>query len=388
MAGMACLRICIEHGARSVTLDGVTPAKIDKVASGYIDVNWRAPRRHGRVGAGAYVLIDPSAATLDGEELRRMAAELQVHLFGTQGQQDLCMLTFEGDEEQVLKFTTLPEEELLAMRSGGEPPPPEGRTRLVSQDGVRELAPWGSTPRVSAQQAKAEDAAPVRLGWRGVYSLPTQRFEATQIQPFQKPGEPEPQADADFTNRDLIALDRAVAAQEGDPRLRAWVGVRLWSVARGGLRETCAERFAAIPTSVRERLGAMVYDAPRDLPFSTIGPLRDVVQPHFARVGLSVNDPGFNVQALPEALAFCVIFQLPEEDEKARLLKAHRFLSARSQYVGRKVRMGLGGVKAPRELELAHKMGAHIVKGPLISALFATPVAEQALPLTELPLRT
>ena len=388
MAGMACLRICIEHGARSVTVGGVTPAKIDKVASGYIDVNWRAPRRHGRVGPGAYVLIDPGADTLNGDELRQMAAELQVHLFGTQGQQDLCMLTFEGDEEQVLKFTTVPEEELLGMRSGVEPPPPEGRTRLVSQDGVRELAPWGSTPRVVAEQAKTEDTAPARFGWRGVYSLPTQRFEACQIQPFVKPGEAEPQADGEFMDRDLRALDRAVAALEGDPRLKAWVGVRLWSVARGGLRETCAERFAAIPQAVRERLGAMVYDAPRDLPFSTIGPLRDLVQPHFARLGLCVNDPGFYVQALPEALAHCVIFQLPEEDEKARLLKAHRFLSARSQYVGRKIRIGLAGVKAPRELELASKMGAHIVKGPMISALFATPVVDQALPVNELPLRT
>lgn len=387
MAGMACLRICIEHGARSVTLDGVTPAKIDKVASGYIDVNWRAPRRHGRVGPGAYVLIDPSAETLNSEELRQMAAELQVHLFGTQGQQDLCMLTFEGDEEQVLKFTTLPEEELLAMRGGAEPPPPEGRTRIVSQDGVRELAPWGSTPRVAAEQAKPE-APPVRLGWRGVYSLPSQRFEAAQVQPFLKPGEAEPQSDADFMDRDLQALDRAVAALEGDPRLKAWVGVRLWTVARGGLRDTCRERFAAIPPSVRERLGAMVYDAPRDLPFSAIGPLRDLVQPYFARVGLCVNDPGFYVQALPDALVHCVVFQLPEEDEKARVLKAHRFLSARGQYVARSLRMGLAGVKTPRELELARKMGAHMVKGPMISALFATPVSDQVVPVTELPLRT
>jgi hypothetical protein len=383
---MACLRICIEHGARSVTVDGVTPAKIDKTASGYIDLRWKAPRRHGRVGPGAYVLIDPQTDALNGEELRQMAAELQVRLFGTQGQQDLCMLTFEGDEEQVLRFTTLPEEQLLALRGGVEPPPPEGRTRIVSQDGIRELAPWGSTARVVAEQQKVE-APPVRLGWRGVYSLPTQRFEASQIQAFLKPGEAGPQSDADFLDRDLAALDRAVAALEGDPGLRAWVGVRLWSVARGGLRETCAERFAALPEAVRERLGAMVYDAPRDLPFSTIGPLRDLVQPHFARLGLCVNDPGFMAQALPDGLAHCVIFQLPEEEEKARLLKAHRFLSTRSQYVGRKIRVGLAGVKTPRELELAQKMGAHIVKGPLVSALFATPVADQMLPLSDLPLR-
>lgn len=116
--------------------------------------------------------------------------------------------------------------------------------------------------------------------------------------------------------------------------------------------------------------------------------MRDLVQPYFAQLGLRVNDPGFYVQALPESLVHCVIFQLPEEDEQVRLLKVHRFLSARSQYVGRKIRMGLAGVKAPRELELANKMGAHIVKGPLISALFATPVADQPLPLNALPLRT
>ncbi|WP_297511142.1 hypothetical protein [uncultured Caulobacter sp.] len=387
MAGMACLRICIEHGARTVAIDGVTPAKIDKAAAGYIDLRWRAPRRHGRVGPGAYLLIDPVAEALDGEELRQMAAELQRHLFGAQGQQDLCMLTFEGDEEQVLNFTTLPEAELLGMRGGEEPPPQPGRTRIVSQDGVRELAPWGSTPRVVADKPKAEPPAPARLGWRGVYSLPRQRFEASHIQSFLKPGEVEPRTDADFMNRDLLALERAVAALEEAPQLRAWVGVRLWSIARAGLRDACGERFAAISPLVRERLGALVYDAPRDPPFSAIGALRELVRPHFARVGLRVSDPGFYAQALPDALVDRVFLQLPDEDEKARLLKAQRFLSARGQYLGRKLTMGLAGVRAPRELELAARMGAQYVEGPLVSALFAAPVADQAVPLSELPLR-
>jgi hypothetical protein len=388
MAGMACLRICIEHGARWAALEGITPAKIDKTASGYIDQRWRPPRRHGRVAPGAYVLIDSVAPFLDGEELRQMAAELQLRLFGTQGRDDLCMLTFEGEEDDVLRFSTLSEEALLAMRGGGEPPPPTGRTRLVGRDSIRELAPWGSTPRTVAEKPKVEDAAPIRLGWRGIYGLAAQRFESSEIQPYVKPGEAEPQEDADHLDRDLAMLDRAVAALEGDPRLRAWVGVRLWSVARGGLRETCQRRFAAIPLSVHERIAAMVYDVPRDLPFSAIAPLRDIVGPNFARVGLRVNDPGFHVQAVPDGLAHAIVLQLPEEDEKKRLQKIHQFLSARTPYVNRGLRLGLSGVRGPRELELARRLGAHTVTGPLVSALFATPVSEQDLPLADLPLRT
>lgn len=387
MAGMACLRICIEHGARWAALEGISPAKIDKTASGYIDQRWRSPRRHGRVAPGAYVLIDPVAEFLDGEEMRQMAAELQLRLFGTQGRDDLCMVIFEGEEEDVLRFSTLSEEALLAMR-GGEPPPPAGRTRLVDRDGVRELAPWGSTPRTVTEKSNVDGVAPIRLGWRAIYSLATQRFESSEIQPYVRAGEAKPQEDADHLDRDLAMLDRAVAALEGDPSLRVWVRVRLWSVARAGLREICQDRFAAIPLAMRDRIAAMVYDVPRDLPFSALAPLRDIVGHNFARVGLRVSDPGFYVQAVPDGLAHAVVLQLPEEDEKIRLQKAHQFLSARAQYVSRGLRLGLGGVRSARELELARRMGAHTVKGPLVSALFATPVSEQEVSLAELPLRT
>ncbi|PHY17390.1 hypothetical protein CSW59_20255 [Caulobacter sp. BP25] len=382
---MACLRICIEHGARESAVEGVTPAKIDKTSSAYIDAHWPPPRRYGRVAPGAYVLVDPNAEYLDGEELRHMASELQLRLFGTQGRDDLCMLTFEGDEEQVLKFSTLTEEELLAMR-GGKPPPPEGRTRVIRGDSVQELASWGSTPRKVAAKPKVEAPTPIHLGWRGVYNLANQKFESSEIMVVRKPGAPEPQDDSEFAEHDLLAFDRAVAALEADPTLKAWVGVRMWSVVRAGIRDGYQARLTALSPNVRERLAAVVYEVPRDLPFSAIAPLRDLVQPNFARVFLKVHDPGFYCQAVPEGLAYGIVLQLEGDDEKSRLLKIHRFLNDRKVYAGRRLRQGLAGVRNARELELARRMGANTVKGPFISGLFATPVAEQETPIDELPL--
>lgn len=385
MGGMACLRICIEHGARETSVEGVTPAKIDRVSSAYIEAHWPPPRRYGRVAPGAYVLVDPNATSLDGEELRNMATELQLRLFGVEGRDDLCMLTFEGDEEHVLRFSSLSEEDLLAMRAG-DPPPTPGRTRLIRRDAVSELAPWGSTPRTAAAKPKVEAHAEIQLGWRGVYTLANQRFESSEIQVVRKPGVAEPQDDAEFAEQDLIAFDRAIAALEGSPSLKVRVTVRIWSVARSGMREAYQARFSALPDALRARMAAVVYDVPRDLPFSAVAPLRDLVLPNFARVDLRVIDPGFHCQALPEGLAHGVVLQLEGEDEKTRLMKIHRFLSERANYVGRRLRQGLSGVRTARELELARRMGAQTVKGPIVSGLFAAPVAEQELPFAELPL--
>jgi hypothetical protein len=269
---------------------------------------------------------------------------------------------------------------------GGKPPPPEGRTRVIRGDSVQELASWGSTPRKVAAKPKAEAPTPIYLGWRGVYNLANQKFESSEIMVVRKPGAPEPQDDFEFAEHDLLAFDRAVAALEADPTLKAWVGVRMWSVVRAGIRDGYQARLTALSPDVRERLTAVVYEVPRDLPFSAIAPLRDLVQPNFARVFLKIHDAGFYCQAVPEGLAHGVVLQLEGDDEKSRVLKIHRFLNDRKVYTGRRLRQGLAGVRNARELELARRMGANTVKGPFISGLFAAPVAEQEAPIDELPL--
>ncbi len=385
MGGMACLRICIEHGAREASADGVTPGKIDRTAALYIETRWPPPRRFGQVAPGAYVLIDPNADFLDGEELKQIASELQLRLFGTQGRDDLCMLTYEGDEKEVLRFSSLPEADLLSMR-GGEPPPPVGRTRVITRDGVHELAPWGSTPRNVAQVAADPTDGP-RLAWRGVYNPVTEYFEASQPQFMLREPEKTVLEDSDYMRADLAMLDANVAALETQPDRRVQTDFRMWSLVRTSLRETYQAKLATLPSAVVEQLSAQIYEVPRDLPFSAIAPLRDLLRPVFNRIELRIEDAGFNVRAVPANLIDGVVLQLSGTDELQRLLTLRRFLSARRQYLDLKLRQGVTGLRSRREFDLCRELRLSSVSGPIVSGPFEEPLPQQAFSQTDLPLR-
>ncbi|WP_419318548.1 hypothetical protein ACN2C7_17065 [Caulobacter sp. ErkDOM-E] len=382
---MACLRICIEHGAQDASADGVTPGKIDRTAALYVESRWPPPRRFGQVAPGAYVLVDPNAEFLDGEELKQIASELQLRLFGTQGREDLCMLTYEGDETQVLRFACLPEAELLSMR-GGEPPPPVGRTRVVTRDGVQELASWGSTPRNVAQAAVGPLDGP-RLGWRGVYNPVTEYFEASQSQFMLREPEKTVPDDSQYMQSDLAMLDANVAALEQQPDLRLQTDFRMWSLVRASLREAYQARLSSLSPSVVDQLSAQVYETPRDLPFSAIAPLRDLLRPMFQRIELRIEDAGFNVRAVPANLIDGVVLQLSGADELQRLLSLRRFLSARRQYIDLKLRQGVTGVRSRREFDLCRELRLSSVSGPFVTAPFSEPLLEQAFPHPGLPFR-
>lgn len=385
MGGMACLRICIEHGAREPSVDGVTPSKIDRTAALYIEARWPPPRRFGQVAAGAYVLVDPEAEFLDGEELKQIASELQLRLFGTQGRDDLCMLTYEGDETEVLRFSTLPETELLAMR-GGEPPPPVGRTRVITRDGLHELAPWGSTPRQVAEAASGPAEGPP-LGWRGVYNPVAERFEASQPQFMLREPEKTVLEDSDYLRSDLVMLEANLAAMEGRPDLHLQTDFRMWSMVRTHLRETYRSRLASLSPAILAQLSAQVYDVPRDLPFSAIAPLRELLRPLFQRVELRVQDPTFNIQAVPANLIDGVVLQLSGNDELQRLLALRRFLSQRRQYMERKLRQGVTGLRSRREFDLCRELRLSSVSGLFVSAPFEEPLQQEAFAHADLPFR-
>lgn len=390
MSGMACLRICIEHGARLLG-EGVTPARIERTAALYLEARWRAPRRHGRVSPGGYVLFDPQVEELDSEELLQMAAELQLRLFGTQGRNDLCMLSYDADESAVQEFALLPEAELLAMRDGA-PPPPIGRTRVICGGEVRELSPFYETRKTRpaaplAQAAPAAPAVPVR--WRGVYHLPSQRFGGSCAQPVPPPParDAPPLEDADHMVLDFAGLTAAVVEARRRPDVNLVVGLRLWSLARANLREAYQARLAALDASVADRLSLMIYDMPRELPFSAINPIRDLPQRLAGRVNIRINDPEFYFQTLPEGLVQGVVLNLESEGEQQRLLALQRFLSQRPQYAARKLRQDVAGIRTRREMELCRDMGAVWALGPIVSALVDAPVAEQLCPMIKLPYR-
>lgn len=386
MSGIACLRICIEHAARETSVEGVTPVRIDRAAALYIDAHWPPPRRHGHVAPGAYVLIDPYSAFLDGEELKHLASELQLRLFGAHGREDLCLLIFEGHEAEVLRFSSLPEADLLAMRRG-EPPPPVGRTRVVTRDGVRELPPRGSTPHAVAADATESHEAP-RLGWRGVYNPVCEYFEASQ--PLFMVREPEwtTHQDGDYMRSDMEMLDASIAAIRRHPGLHVQTDFRMWSMVRTSLREVYGAKLASLPPAAVKQLSAQVYDVPRELPFMAIAPLRELLRPVFRRVELRTHDPIFHVQAVPEHLIDGVVLELTGHDDHQRFTNLQQFLSARRQYLDRDLRQGVAGLRSRRELELCREFRVPSVSGLLISATFEDPLHEQAFPHAELPFRS
>jgi hypothetical protein len=382
---MACLRICIEHGARAAAVHGVTPSRIDRTAALYIEARWPPPRRFGQVAPGAYVLVDPNADALDGEELKLIAAELQVRLFGTDGRDDLCMLTYEGDEAEVLRFSCLGEAELLAMR-GGEPPPPVGRTRVVTRDGVQELAPWGSTPRQSGRAGTGGDEGP-RLVWRGVYNPVNERFESSQPQRMAREPVRTVIEDSDYMKSDIAMLDTVVAALESQPGVRLQTDFRMWSLARASLRDTYHDRLSSLTAPLASRIVAQVYDVPRDLPFLAIAPMRELLRPVFSRIEVRVQDPGFNVRAVPANLIDGVVLELTGADEVQRLLNLRKFLSGRRQYLELRLRQGVAGLRTRRELDLCRELRLSAVSGPAVSAPLEEPFPDIALPHGELPYR-
>ncbi len=296
------------------------------------------------------------------------------------------MVTFEGDEEEVLRFSSLPEAELLAMR-GGEPPPPVGRTRVVTRDGVRELAPWGSTPRAVAG-ASAGPAEGPRLGWRGVYNPVAERFEASQPQLMQREPERTVLEDSDYMRSDFAMLDVCVAALGKRPDLHLQADFRMWSMVRVSLRDAYQAKLASLPGPAVRQLSAQVYDVPRDLPFSAIAPLREMLRPVFGRIELRTHDPVFNVQALPANLVDGVVLQLTGDEELQRLLSLRRFLSARRLYMDRKLRQSVSGLRSRREFELCRELRLSSVTGPVVSAPYEEPLQEGAFAQSELPLRT
>ena len=144
-----------------------------------------------------------------------------------------------------------------------------------------------------------------------------------------------------------------------------------------------------LPTrrAVAGRLCAQVYDVPRDLPFLAIAPMRELLRPVFSRVEVRVQDPGFNIRAVPVNLIDGVVLELSGTDEVQRLLALRKFLSGRRQYLDLKLRQGVAGLRTRREFDLCRELRLSAVSGPAVSAPLEEPLSDMAFSHAELPFR-
>jgi hypothetical protein len=154
MTAVACFRVLADGEEFEPPADRV--GVVAKLTSAFLESRWLWPRRHGRVGPSAFLLVDPRALELDTEELRRLAQELEAKLFGEEAAGAVRLLVFEGEQDDITRFANCEDlelEETLADAPGVIPL--KGRIRCVTATAVEVVAHRGQPPAPPSPPADA-----------------------------------------------------------------------------------------------------------------------------------------------------------------------------------------------------------------------------------------
>ncbi|WP_243692236.1 hypothetical protein [Caulobacter sp. BK020] len=417
-------------------------AQVQAAADLYLKHRWKAPRRYGAVAPLAFVLADTKAESLDPVEMQTLAVELEAGLFpgrpdSEKGAGQVCLLTFEGDETAVLQFASLSQASLASLIAGRGYAGPPGHVQVITAAEIRavpsapseavvdevlrnalsQTAPAEPAPEPTAQakapaarpaaptasaRPAAPRAAPVAdkpkpppppaTGWWGLYHPPSESFVGAAIGLRSDLSAPRPSEDAALLTRDLTCLNDAQAAfahpafqkGAGDAGM-LFVPFSFWNLTNPASQEAYKRRLSRYPLDMQARLGATVYDTPREPSLGLLGQIRTFLQPHFAFIDLNITEPNFPVATLPGELATSITLSLPEGDLRARVEAIGQFAAAQAAYRAKGVRQGVAGLRDPRELEACRAAGLRFVSGPAISDMMASPIG--AAPAPGLPLK-
>ncbi|WP_255367620.1 hypothetical protein [Caulobacter sp. UNC279MFTsu5.1] len=419
-------------------------SQVEAAADLYLKHRWKAPRRYGAVAPLAFVLADTKAERLDPVEMQTLAIELEAGLFpgrpeSEKGAGQVCLLTFEGDETAVLQFASLSQASLASLIAGRGYAGPPGHVQVITAEEIRAVpsapseavidetlqaalsqtapaqgipvaraaeptaavaveATPAARPAPSAAAAKPAPIAekpkpppPPATGWWGLYHPPSESFVGAVIGLRADLLAPRPTEDAALLTRDLTCLNDAQAAfahpafQKGGDAGMLFAPFSFWNLTNPASQEAYKRRLSRYPLALQARLGATIYDTPREPSLGLLGQIRTFLQPHFAFIDLNITEPNFPVATLPGELATSITLSLPEDDLRARVEAIGQFASAQGAYRAKGVRQGVTGLRDPRELEACRAAGLRFVSGPAISDLMASPIG--AAPAQGLPLK-
>lgn len=400
MASFACLRVLTPE-----SLNGradLAPL-VNKFAAAFLETRWGFPRRFELLGPCTFLLIEPRGGSLDHDQLREMAADLQLRLFGTGGDGDVALVAFEGVAAEVARFAALPPEDLDRILAGESYKPPFcGRLARITADGVANVAlpdpaapeaarpPPPAPPRAAPLRQTAEQYDPV---FYGIYFTPKEMFVGSSVMfrddRFNLVDGVQPtdaQAAHAFDTRSTAA---AVAALDTFPPRGGslFVPVCYASIIHRAERERHAQFLAALPEARRAQLAASVYDVPRQPSYSVMPMLRDFLHRYFTTIDLQVTDPDFAVESLAPGLANSVTYVLPDGDAKSRMAAIRRFSARREAYKSRKIWPAITNVRTQAELELCFAGGVPFVTGRAVSGALDRPPSTPAFAACNLPLR-
>ena len=441
MTAIACLRILVAGTAGAGR--SLPAAQVQAAADLYLKHRWKAPRRYGAVAPLAFVLADTKADSLDPVEMQTLAIELEAGLFpdrpdSEKGAGQVCLLTFEGDEAAVLRFASLSQASLVSLIAGRGYAGPPGHVQVITAEEIRAVpsaaseavieetlqaalrltspvedapapapaaasgaparpAPSSFTARPSAARPapvaeKPKPPPPPATGWWGLYHPPSESFVGAVMGLRADLSAPRPTDDAALLTRDLTSLNDAQAAfahpsfqkRAGDTGM-LFVPFSFWNLTNPASQEAYKRRLSRYPLDMQTRLGATVYDTPREPSLGLLGQIRAFLQPHFAFIDLNITEPNFPVGTLPGELATSITLSLPEDDLRARVEAIGQFAAAQGAYRAKGVRQGVAGLRDLKELEACRAAGLRFVSGPAISELMASPIG--AAPAQGLPLK-
>ena len=403
MTAIACLRILLT--AAETAGASVPPAQVEVAADLYLKHRWKAPRRYGVVAPLAFVLADTKAEQLDPTEMQALAIELETSLFPGRKSGQVCLMTFEGDENAVLQFASLSQGELAGLMAGRGYSGAPGHVQVITAEEIRAVpsAPAAAPePAPAPAKAAAKPAAPIRpitpvapakaaapltTGWSAIYHLPGETVVGALLGHKADLAAPRPTEDSDLLARDLTGLNDAQfgfpTVKNGDGAL--FLPLSFWNLTTPASQEAYKRRLSRFPLDLQPRLGASVYDTPREPSMGLLQQIRGFLQGSFAFIDLCISDPNFPVNTLPGDIASSISLELGDESDAERIKAIALFASRQSIYRGKGVRQAVLGVRSAKELDACRAAGLRFAAGPAVSALLDKPPALGAT--QELPLR-
>lgn len=404
MTAIACLRILLT--AAETAGASVPTAHVEAAADVYLKHRWKHPRRYGVVAPLAFVLADTKAERLDPEEMQALAVELETSLFPGRKSGQVCLMTFEGDENAVLQFASLSQAELAGLMAGRGYSGAPGHVQVITAEEIRAVP--SAPPETAAPQAKpapakpaaapvrpiaaaapSKAAAPLTTGWRAIYHLPTESVVGAVLGHRADLSGPRPEEDGELLARDLTGLNDA---QFGFPTVKTGEGalflpLSFWNLTTPASQEAYKRRLSRYPLDLQPRLGATVYDTPREPSMGLLQQIRAFLHGSFAYIDLCISDPNFPVNTLPGDIASSITLELRDEPDAERIKAIALFASRQSVYRAKGVHQGVLGVRSAKELEACRAAGLAYVTGAAVSDLLDKPPAVGANPADALPLQ-
>lgn len=363
---------------------------VSKIASAYLETRWSWPRRHGLVAPFAFVLADPRAIKLDPRELQVLAGELHERLFGHESAGEVSLLTFEGDQREVMQFAGANDKELRAFLRGETDHFGGGRLCRITPDEVVSLHPAGG-PVVGdpTYEALLQEEFSAGLAFRGVYDSRKETFlGSVAVWQGGDMGDFQPQSvnSADLLERDLEVLRAVADTPLGSEQMRLFIPISFSTLVKPSARKALSLIFETLPAKTRRRMVAVVYETPRSPSFQALMQARKFLDPHVGKMGLQVTDPDFQIDSLPPNLATSVTLSLQGLDENVRVQAISRFMSQSDAYARKRVLQGVDNLRSRRELQACLRHGAPYLTGPAVTATLDRPLEPTPCPVFNLPL--